>query len=164
VFRVGRFGLLSASPTVNLDAGAVPFAVEFDDAGHVVVTEAGTNAVATFDLGHDGTLTRLGSVATGGSATCWLTVIGGQAYASNAASGTVSQVGVNSTPPTLLGTAPTDGGTVDSAATSSGHFLYVQTGASGIVDEFQVGTDGALSELGSVTVAGAAGGEGIVAL
>jgi hypothetical protein len=41
--------------------------------------------------------------------------------------------------------------------------LYVQTGKNGIVDEFQVAADGALSEIGSVTVTGAVGGEGIVA-
>jgi hypothetical protein len=31
------------------------------------------------------------------------------------------------------------------------------------VDEFAIGTQGALSEIGSVTVPGAVGGEGIVA-
>jgi hypothetical protein len=38
----------------------------------------------------------------------------------------------------------------------------VQTGAAGIVDEFSVAAQGALSEIGSVTVPGAIGGEGIV--
>jgi hypothetical protein len=51
---------------------------------------------------------------------------------------------------------------VDASAT--GGFLYVQAGAAGIVDEFAVGAGGALTSLGSVIVAGAAGGEGIVAL
>ena len=36
-------------------------------------------------------------------------------------------------------------------------------GGSGIVDEFQVNPNGSLTEIGSVTVAGAAGGEVIVA-
>jgi len=40
----------------------------------------------------------------------------------------------------------------------------VQTGAAGIVDEYAVGVGGSLAEIGSVTVAGAAGGEGIVVL
>ena len=55
----------------------------------------------------------------------------------------------------------TDGGTVDSAASPGGRFLYVQTGAAGIVDEFAVSLGGALTEVGSVTVPGAVGGEGI---
>jgi len=39
----------------------------------------------------------------------------------------------------------------------------VQTGGNGIVDEFAVGTGGSLAKIGSVTVPGAVGGEGIVA-
>jgi hypothetical protein len=39
----------------------------------------------------------------------------------------------------------------------------VQTGGAGIVDEYAVGASGALSQLGSVTVPDAVGGEGIVA-
>ncbi len=39
----------------------------------------------------------------------------------------------------------------------------MQTGAAGILDEFSVGAQGALSEIGSVTVPGAVGGEGIAA-
>jgi hypothetical protein len=39
----------------------------------------------------------------------------------------------------------------------------VQTGAAGIVDEFEVGPAGALTPIGSVTVPGGAGGEGIQA-
>jgi len=52
---------------------------------------------------------------------------------------------------------------VDAAATPGGRFLYVQTGGNGVVDEFAVGQGGSLTEVGYVTVAGAAGGEGIVA-
>lgn len=40
-------------------------------------------------------------------------------------------------------------------------YLYVQAGVAGIVDEFAVGTDGALTRIGSVTVPDAAGAEGI---
>jgi hypothetical protein len=43
-----------------------------------------------------------------------------------------------------------------------GKYLYVQTGANGIVGEFRVHL-GHLTEIGSVTVVNAAGGEGIVA-
>jgi len=40
----------------------------------------------------------------------------------------------------------------------------VQTGAAGIVDEFRINDDGSLVAIGSVTVPGSVGGEGIVAL
>jgi len=42
-------------------------------------------------------------------------------------------------------------------------FVYVQMGKAGIVDEFVVGTNGVLTAIGSVTVPGAAGAEGIAA-
>jgi hypothetical protein len=39
----------------------------------------------------------------------------------------------------------------------------VQTGANGIVDEFSINPNGSLTSIGSVTVPGGAGGEGIAA-
>jgi hypothetical protein len=64
---------------------------------------------------------------------------------------------------TAGGNTATDAGTVDATAAGHGQFLYVQTGKSGIVDEYAVGAGGALTPIGSVTVAGAVGGEGITA-
>ena len=164
VFHVGPWGWLSPTPVVNAEPGTVPFAVTFDAAGHLAVANAGTNALATYALSPNGTVTLLDAVGTGAQATCWLTTAQGYLYTSNAASATLS--GFSSAPSgslTLLGSTGTDKGTVDAASTPDGSFLYVQTGAAGIVDEFQVGPGGALTSIGSVTVAGAAGGEGIVA-
>ena len=64
---------------------------------------------------------------------------------------------------TALDNTSTDAGTVDAASTPYGRFLYVQAGGPGAVDEFAVGHGGSLTKTGSVTVAGAAGGEGIAA-
>jgi len=164
VFHVGNWGWLSPSPVVNSEPGTVPFAVTFDAAGHLAVANAGTNALATYALAPNGTVTLLDTVGTGAKATCWLTSAQGYLFTSNAASATVS--GFSSAPSgslTLLGAAGTDPGTVDAAASPDGTNLYVQTGVNGIVDEFQVGSGGALTPIGSVTVAGAAGGEGIAA-
>jgi hypothetical protein len=63
----------------------------------------------------------------------------------------------------LLGNTATDPGAVDAASPAGGRFLYVQTGGNGIVDEFSVAANGALTKIGAVTVPGAVGGEGIVA-
>ena len=65
---------------------------------------------------------------------------------------------------TLLDNTTTDGGTVDAAVSAHGDYLYVQTGAAGVVDEFRINSDGSLAKIGSVTVPNAAGGEGIVAV
>ena len=165
VFGVGPFGVPSASAVVNPEVGTVPFAISFDAAGHLVIANAGTDSLATFSLSANGTVSLIDAVGTGAAATCWVTPAGGFLYASNAGSATVSgfHSSANGTL-TLLGATGTDPGTVDAAATPDGRFLYVQTGGNGIVDEFQVNGGGTLTALGSVTVPGAAGGEGIVAL
>ena len=166
VFGVGRFGEISPSAVVNLQPpNTVPFAITFDGAGHLVIADAGTNAVNSFTLNPDGTVSLLDAVATGQSATCWITPAQGYLYASNAGSASLS--GFQSAPNgqlTSLGSPTgTDPGTVDASASLGGQYLYVQTGGNGIVDEFQVNTNGSLLEIGHVLVAGAAGGEGIVA-
>jgi 6-phosphogluconolactonase (cycloisomerase 2 family) len=164
VFHVGFFGSLSA-PVVNAEPGTVPFAITFDPSGNLVIAEAATNALATFSLHNDGTLTSLAAVGTGQAATCWVTTVNGQFYVSNAGSGSVSRYQSGSGGAlTLLDKTSTDGGTVDAAASADGHNLYVQTGANGIVDEYHINPDGSLAPIGSVTVTNAAGGEGIVAI
>lgn len=164
VFRIGFFGSLSPA-VVNSVPGAVPFAITFDGAGNLVATEAGTNAVATFALHGNGTLTALHSVATNQAATCWIVGANGSFYASNAGSGSLTQVRSGAGGAlTDLGNTATDPGSVDAAIGAHSHYLYSQTGANGIVDEFRINGDGSLTELGSVTVANAIGGEGIVAV
>jgi 6-phosphogluconolactonase (cycloisomerase 2 family) len=164
VFRAGPFGL-SAQPAVTSLPGQVPFGITFDSYGHLVVAQTGTDTVATFTIAPGGTLTQLGSVATGQAATCWITASpDGTLYASNA--GSASESGLSTQPDgavTLLGATPTDAGTVDAAASSDGQYLYVQAGGPGNVDAYRIGPDGALTPTGSVTVPGAVGGEGIAA-
>ncbi len=165
VFQAGPSGL-SAEPTVTSLPGEVPFGFTFDPYGHLVIAETGTNTVATFAIAPDGTLTQLGSAATGQAATCWITSAPqGTLYASNA--GSASESALSTQPDgavTLLGSTPTDAGTVDAAASPDGQYLYVQTGGAGIVDAYHINPGGSLTETGSVTVPGAVGGEGIVAL
>jgi hypothetical protein len=146
---------------VTPDPAGVPFAVSFDGAGRLDVAEAGPNAVASFVLHKDGTMTLVDRVATGQVATCWIVGNGAHLYVDNAGSGSVSTFDVTAKGITARGTTATDAGTIDAAI--SGHNLYVQTGAAGIVDEFAISRDGALSRIGSVTVEGTVGGEGIAA-
>ena len=163
VFGVRPDGRLNA-PTVNTLPGTVPFAATFDADGHVVLAEAGTNSVATFVLDSTGTLTQLHSLATGQAATCWITGANGYFYASNAGSGTLSELaaGADGTL-SSVGQAATDAGTVDATASSDGQYVYAQAGKAGIVDEYRVQSNGALTQVGSVTVPNAAGAEGIAA-
>ena len=165
VFGVGPFGYPTAAPVSTPVPGAVPFALVYDSEGNLVVSEAGPNSLATFRLNGDGTVTALQTVPTGQTATCWVVGSGHFFFVSNAGSGTVSRyVSGSGGALGLLGTTPTDPGTIDAAASPDGAYLYVQTGAAGDVDEFAIGVDGSLTPIGSVSVPGAAGGEGIVAL
>ncbi|HEX6448214.1 MAG TPA: hypothetical protein VF060_02005 [Trebonia sp.] len=164
VFGVGPLGAPSAAPAVNADPGNVPFAVSFDTGGHLAVAEAGDNAVATFTISPNGTLTLAARLATGQAGTCWIAPDGSDFYASNAGSGTLSGIGdTGSGQLQALGNTAADAGTVDATASPGGQYLYAQTGANGIVDEYHVASGGALTKIGSVTVPNAAGGEGIAA-
>jgi 6-phosphogluconolactonase (cycloisomerase 2 family) len=164
VFSVGAFGP-AKRPVVTTFAGDVPFGFAFDRRGTLVASEAGPNAVATFIVHRDGTLTKNSETATGAAATCWITIDGEHVYASNAGTGTISGYTVNADHTlTATGTAATaEAGTVDTAVSGDGQYLYAQTGAAGHVDEFAVAADGTLTTIGSVVVPGAVGGEGIVA-
>ena len=164
VFGVRFDGQLSAAPVVNSEPGTVPFAISFDFYDHLVIAESGTNALATFALAASGTASLIDAVPTGASATCWVAPAGPFLFASNA--GSASESGYLSSfggKLVLLGAAATDAGTVDASAAAGGRFLYVQAGRAGIVDEYAVGAGASLTEIGSVTVPGAVGGEGIVA-
>jgi 6-phosphogluconolactonase (cycloisomerase 2 family) len=164
VFEVNHGGQLSSAPVVNAEPGTVPFAISFDQRGDLAIANAGTNALSTFRLNSDGTVTSLDTVLTGQAATCWVAPARGFLFASNAGSPSESgfQVGEHGQLD-VVSTTTTDKGAVDAAASSDGRFLYVQAGLSGNVDEFSVNGDGSLTSIGLVTVPGAAGGEGIVA-
>ena len=111
VFGVGVGGLLSARATVNAEPGTVPFAISFDPFGHLVIAEAGTNAVSTFQLSRGGTASLLHRTPTGQAATCWVTTAGSFLFASNA--GTPSESGFTTSGSgqlSLLGNTATDPG------------------------------------------------------
>lgn len=164
VFKVGNFGALSQTPVVNTVAGTVPFAITFDQSGHLVVAEAGPSALETFTLNTNGTVSPIDSLASGQTGLCWVAPAGDLFFTGNTAANSTSGYTSSSTGVlALLGATPTDAGTVDASATPDGRFLYVQTGGNGIVDEFQVSDNGSLNEIGTATVSGAVGGQGIAA-
>jgi 6-phosphogluconolactonase (cycloisomerase 2 family) len=163
VFNLDAFGGPGGAPVVTDDPAGVPFAVSFDRTGRLDVAEAGPNAVATYVLHRDGTLTFVDRVATGQAATCWVVGTGGHLYVDNAGSGSVSIFDVTDSGLAAGGQAGTHGGTIDAAVSSDARNLYVQTGATGTVDEFAIAADGSLTPIGSVTVPGTIGGEGIAA-
>ena len=171
VFGIDRSGRPSSTAVVNAEPGALPFAATFDADRHLVVTDTGLGSLVTYRLRADGTVTQIDAVSSTQKATCWVAPAGRYLFTGNAGGGVTpgrgSLTGFSSSPTgtlTNLGSTATDPGTVDASATPDGRYLYTQTGANGIVDELAVGSHGTLTEIGSVTVADAIGGEGIVAL
>jgi 6-phosphogluconolactonase (cycloisomerase 2 family) len=161
-YHLTSYGAPSRSVTVNSLPGTVPFAFVSTGWNQIALVQAGTNAVVSYDVSSEGTLTQLSSYATGQAATCWIADADGTLFASNAGSGDVTglDLGANGSL-TALGNTSTDAGTVDAAASPDGHYLYVQTGGNGIVDEYHVAANGSLTKIGSQTVPNAVGAEGI---
>ena len=48
VYSVRHDGISPRARVVNEEAGTVPFAISFDNAGHLVIADAGTNALSTY--------------------------------------------------------------------------------------------------------------------
>ena len=164
VFAVNPAGRLSKAPVVNSEPGTVPFGIAFDKLGNLVIANS-AGSIASFELNESGTLEQLDQVQTGQVATCWIVGVHNDFFTSNPGSASLS--GYQSTHKgqllSPLGNTETEAGTVDATVTGAGRFLYVQTGGAGNVDEYSISGGGALSKLGSVTVPGAVGGEGIAA-
>ena len=164
VFSIGRFGGVGATPVVTNDANGVPFAFTWDPSGDLVLTSAGTASVDTFRVNSDSTLTAIGSTPTTQKGTCWVVSRGSLLFATNPGSSSVTGLIANASGATTVASqTATDAGTVDPVVSADGRYLYVETGAAGIVDEYAIHDDATLTPIGSVTVADAAGAEGIAA-
>ncbi len=168
VFNLSENGRPSAAPTVTASAGPVPFAFAFDEEGRLVVTEAGTSSVTSYNINDKGSLTVVdASVRNGQAATCWVTAARGYFFVANAGSADLSGYAINSAGALSLingskVAASTGGGPIDLAASGDGRYLYVESGGTGTVDEFRVSSDGSLVAIG--VIAAAHGLEGIVAI
>jgi len=152
VFAVRHDGSLSAAPVVNPSATPVPFAFTFGTGGRLVAGEAGASSVTTYALGSGGTLGDPKSASDGQTALCWIQGAGDVYFVSNTGSNTVSSFRVGADgQPTLLHAvaATTNAGPIDLAVV--GGNLYAETGLAGTVDEFQIGANGTLTPIGSVT-------------
>jgi 6-phosphogluconolactonase (cycloisomerase 2 family) len=147
------------------------------------------NAVVAFSRAADGTLTAKGSFATGGSGAgsglgshgaVVLSNDGGQLFAVNAGSNTISLFGVytaNAAAGTISGFSVGHDGTLalldpsgasaslgatshplDEAVSNNGQFLYNLTDGLHTISAFRIAEDGGLVQVGSIEVpAGAAG-------
>jgi 6-phosphogluconolactonase (cycloisomerase 2 family) len=116
------------------------------------VTEAGPNAVSSYAVGADGTLTNDSpSVPTNQIAPCWMAAAGPYGYAINAHSNSVTgyKVAGNGTLAALNAggiTGTTGDGPLDDAVTADGAFLYVLSAHDHAISSFRINGDGSLSK------------------
>ena len=149
VFTVEPGGLLS-NAVVTVSNGAVPFGMAFTRCGILLVTEAGPNALSSYQVLDGNALEVIsGSVPNNQGATCWVSATpdGYYAYTSNAATGTISLYRVaNDGGLTLIESVPStpllNGAPIDSAIDACGEHLYVLNGAQGSISAFRIGCEG----------------------
>jgi 6-phosphogluconolactonase (cycloisomerase 2 family) len=161
----------SATSIVTPSAAPVPFALTFDAAGRLLVTEA-SGGESSYTVNANSTLSVIAShVPNGQAAACWSVVARGFVYVANAGSGTVTGYTEDAHGGLALHdasgvTATTGAGPVDIAATLDGQFVYEEANGAGEIDEFHVNADGSLSALGTVAglgIVNGAGAEGLAA-
>src|SRR4051794_6230534 len=172
--RVDVIDLDGAGRPVSLvsepSAGAVPFGFDFDNKGHLLVSEAAASTASSYDVSAAGLTTISGAVATTENAACWLVATnnGRYAYTGNAG-GSLSisgfRVGTDGslsllTPGGKTGVTPA--GVTDLALSSNSRFLYGRLG-DGSIAGFAVHNDGSLTGTG-VSGGLPAGAAGIAAV
>jgi 6-phosphogluconolactonase len=155
VYRVRRNGLLSAAPMITPSSGAVPFGIDFDRKGHLLVVEAGANAVSSYAFAHAGSLQAISaSVANGQVATCWIVVNQrGDIITTNPGTNSLSSFHVDAKTGqvTLLnGAAAVGDAPLDIDISEDGRFAYAVDPANGGVDMYKIEADGSLTGLGNV--------------
>jgi len=154
VYAVGDDGLPVASPAVSASNGFTPFGLMFDERGHLLVVEAGTNAVSSYDILRDDTLQVISpSVANGQKAACWIT--GNErwnVFTANPGNSTISaykEEAGDGTVTLVAGVAGQGHSPLD-LAIAGGRFLYAVDPNAGGVDAFRIEEDGSLTSLGTV--------------
>ncbi len=155
VYRMDEHGLPAATPVVSSSAGNVPFGVAFDKTGHLLVVEAGSNAVSSYDLRRDGSLqTITASAANGQRATCWITVNQrGDIITTNPGTNSLSTFHVDAQTGAVTlrnGLAGAGNRPLDIDVSKNGRFVYAVDPANGGVDMFRIERDGSLTGMGSV--------------
>jgi 6-phosphogluconolactonase len=150
---------VAQNAVVHDSNGVTPFGFDFDRRGHLVVSEAVSGALSSYDL-DDGALSLIsGSVPTGQIAACWVVITGNGrfAYTTNTGSGSISgyRIAHNGqlsllTPDGRTGVTGDGSGPLDMALTRGSRFLLVLTPRSGSIWSFRVRADGSLDPVDSV--------------
>jgi 6-phosphogluconolactonase (cycloisomerase 2 family) len=154
VYSVGRNGVPVMNPVSSTSNGIAPFGLLFDKWGHLLVVEAGSNAVSSYDILRDGSLQVISpSVANGQSAACWIAGDPrGNVFTTNPGTATISAYKNKARRGTLVlldGTANVGNPLLDLDITKEGRFLYALAPMNNAIDMFEIERDGSLTHLGA---------------
>jgi 6-phosphogluconolactonase len=155
VYSVGHGGLPVMNPVISPSNGLVPFGIIFDEWGHLLVAEAGSGAVSSYNILHNGTLKVISpSVANGQAATCWIRANErGNVFTANTGSQNIASYKLTARNGKLAlrnATAGFGNRPIDLAITVNGEFLYALDPANGGIDMFQIEPNGSLTDLGTI--------------
>ena len=155
LYPVNKHGMAAKTPVITASSGAVPFGVAFDRQEHLLVVEAGANAVSSYAINDDGSLQTISaSIANGQIATCWIVVNKrGDIITTNPGTNSLSSFHVDAKTGqvTLLnGIAGSGSAPLDIDMSMHGRFAYAVDPVSAGVDMFRVESDGSLTGLGTV--------------
>ncbi len=158
-FTVATSGL-ATGPLVQASFGKEPFGFNFDNKGHLIVSETPGSAMTSYSVNSTGTLTVIsGSVPDFGSAACWVVntnnsgLASQYSYTTNTGSNTISryQIGTNGSITLQSPDAPTAVDPLDMALSTGSVYLYAQDGRAGEIEGFSIGSDGSLTKITAAT-------------
>lgn len=154
IFSVDHNGLPSMNPVISPSNGVTPFGFIFDQRGHLLVVETGTNAVSSYEILPDDTLQVISpSVPNGQAASCWIT--GDErafVFTGNPSAHSISAYRLMPGKGSLVllnGAAGIGNTPLDLSTSVNGRFLYALDPGNGAIDMFQIEPDGSLTGLGT---------------
>ncbi len=168
-FVVGRDG--KAGPAITTPSvGGGPFGLDFDRAGHLLVSDAalatGQSGATSYDVAYGGTVTANGpAVPIDQAAACWLAAAGGFAFTANAGSGSIGRYAVAPDGTlTALGSTLVENNPashpLDEGVSAGQNYLYVLANGLSQIVGYRVGADGSLTQVTTAPVAAGSGGIG----
>ncbi len=123
---------VAGAPITHPSNGMGPYGFAFDRAGVLILSEAASNSLSSYRVFDNGSLMLMsGSIPDFGNAPCWVAVVHGKAFTSNAHGGTISSYNVLLGGKLSLNTsvaAKTKIPTLDLASSRNGKFLYALNG------------------------------------
>ncbi len=156
----------ASGPNVQPSAGNTPFGFEFDNKGHLIVSDAyggnsGAGAMSSYNVGMGGIILITGPVFNQQTAPCWVVVTNDGRYTYTTNTGTSNISGYNVNPDgsiTLFDDGGNTGSTgegsspIDMAINNNSEYLYALSGGTHTISVFRINRKtGGLTSVQTVT-------------